>query len=157
MSPARRVLLCIDDSDASEDAVRWAMAHVYREGDELHIVHVIPRYMLTGAYGVPPVDYLPSHMAHRNEELIKSAEAFIVRRALRHMEGVTEPKPVVHVIKYETDADSIGELLCRKAEELDAAVMVLSQHDKTRVQQIFLGSVSNYCTHHCKRSVIVHR
>ena len=27
---------------------------------------------------------------------------------------------------------------------------------KSRLQEFFLGSVSNYCVHHCKRPVLVH-
>jgi len=40
MSPPRKILLCIDDSDASEDAVEWAMQHIYIPGDEVHLVRV---------------------------------------------------------------------------------------------------------------------
>ena len=34
----RRLLLSVDNSDASEAAVRWVMRNLYRPGDELHLV-----------------------------------------------------------------------------------------------------------------------
>lgn len=46
-------------SDACEEAVKWVMANVYKPGDELHLIHVIPRLQLAATYGAPPVDFLP--------------------------------------------------------------------------------------------------
>ena len=40
MPAPRRVLLCLEDSDAAEDAVKWAAEHVLKRGDELHLVRV---------------------------------------------------------------------------------------------------------------------
>ena len=41
--PARRVVLCpVVDDEASVDAVRWALRHLVRDGDALHILHVLP-------------------------------------------------------------------------------------------------------------------
>ena len=37
MSP-RVILISVDDSDASENAVQWAMANIYKDGDEVHVV-----------------------------------------------------------------------------------------------------------------------
>lgn len=37
MAP-RVVVICVDDSDASEEAVKWAMANIFKSGDEIHIV-----------------------------------------------------------------------------------------------------------------------
>ena len=37
------------------------------------------------------------------ENLIRTAEEFIAKRALAHI-AVDDPKPVVHLIKYETDS-----------------------------------------------------
>lgn len=46
-------------------------------------------------------------------------------------------------LQYEIDTDSIGNVVCKKAEELQAAVTVLARHSKSRLQEFFLGSVSN--------------
>lgn len=155
--PPRRLLLCVDNSDSSEEAVRWALENIYRSGDEIHIVHVIPRFMLSGSYAYPPIDYLPQKNHAHQDHVIKSAEAFIVKRALRHIEKLgSSVQPIVHIVKYETDADSVGELLCRKARELQVAVMVLARHDKTKLQKIFLGSVCGYCAAHSSQPLLIY-
>eukprot|EP01024_Parvocaulis_polyphysoides_P037351 TRINITY_DN33281_c0_g3_i1.p1 TRINITY_DN33281_c0_g3~~TRINITY_DN33281_c0_g3_i1.p1 ORF type:complete len:119 (-),score=4.20 TRINITY_DN33281_c0_g3_i1:74-430(-) len=38
----RRILITVDDSEDSELAVKWSTGHVYREGDQFHVMHVIP-------------------------------------------------------------------------------------------------------------------
>lgn len=56
----RRLLVSVDNSDVCEEAVKWVMANLYQEGDEVHLLHVIPRLqMQTALYGAPPVDFLP--------------------------------------------------------------------------------------------------
>lgn len=119
-------------------------------------VHVIPRFQLSGTYGAPAADFLPHQDQQSYEHLIKSAEAFIGTRVLKNMEAATNPPPLVHIIKYETDSDSIGTVLCKKADELNAAVLVVSRHTKSKLQQFFLGSVSGFCVQHSKRPVLVH-
>eukprot|EP00887_Chlorella_sp_A99_P002943 scaffold24.g2943.t1 len=145
----RRLLISVDNSDACEGAVRWAMDNCYRPGDEasatgdplkcrvaagrVHLLHVIPRLQLAASFGAPPVDFLPYQDPNAYQSLIKSAEAFIAERALAHL-GELEPAPVVHLVKYETDTDSIGNVICKKADELDVALVVMARHQKSKLQ-----------------------
>jgi nucleotide-binding universal stress UspA family protein len=154
---SRVLLLCVDDSEASEDAVKWTLDNICKDGDELHFVHVIPRFHLQ-LDGVPPADFLAHHDTQMYEEMIKKAESFIARRFLVHVDEMAEAAspPVVHIIKFETDSDSIGTVLCKKAEELNASVLVVARRDKSKLQQFFLGSVSSFCLEHSKRPVLVH-
>lgn len=156
---SRVLVICVDDSDASEDAVKWTLCNICKDGDELHFLHVIPRFHLQLG-GVSPADFLPHHDDEMYEELIKKSETFIARRFLIHVDqmaaAASSPPPVIHIIKFETDSDSIGTALCKKAEELNAAVLVVARHDKSKLQQFFLGSVSSFCLEHSKRPVLVH-
>jgi nucleotide-binding universal stress UspA family protein len=110
-------------------------------------------------HGVPPADFLPHHDSAVYEELIKKAEGFIAQRVLVHVDklaAASSPPPVIHIIKFETDSDSIGTVLCKKADELNAAVLVVARHDKSKLQEFFIGSVSKFCIEHCKTPVLVH-
>ena len=49
----------------------------------------------------------------------------------------------------------IVQMVCARAEALDAAGIVLSKHNKGKVAEFFLGSVTNYCTHHAQQPVVV--
>jgi nucleotide-binding universal stress UspA family protein len=51
-------------------------------------------------------------------------------------------------LQSETSKQHIGELICRKASELGAAAVVMSSHNKGRLKELFLGSVTNFCLHH---------
>ena len=38
----RRILLAVDDSDASDMACSWTLNHIVRPGDRIVLVHIIP-------------------------------------------------------------------------------------------------------------------
>lgn len=42
-----------------------------------------------------------------------------------------------------------------KAEELKAACVFMGSHNKGPVAEFFLGSVSQYVSHHCKHPVVI--
>ena len=46
----------------------------------------------------------------------------------------------------EVDTDSIGNVICRKAVEVDAAAVVMASHTRSKLTEFVLGSVTNYCT-----------
>jgi len=88
------------------------------------------------------------------EQLIKNAEAFIAARFLPRLAPL-RPDPVIHIIKSEVDADSVGNVVCMKAGALGAAALVMASHTKSKLAELFLGSVTNYCTHHSPVPVLV--
>lgn len=49
-------------------------------------------------------------------------------------------------MQAEVDTESIGTVLCRKAESLDAAAIIVSCEPRSRLQEFFLGSITNFCT-----------
>ena len=60
-----------------------------------------------------------------------------------------------HVVRAPQDNDSIGVVLVKLAEQLNAAALVLAKHDKGRLSEFLLGSVTRYVTHHCRQPVLV--
>jgi hypothetical protein len=48
-------------------------------------------------------------------------------------------------LQSEVDTESIGNVVCKKAENLDVAAIIVSLHSKSRLQEFFLGSITNYC------------
>ena len=53
------------------------------------------------------------------------------------------------------DSDSIGQVLCRKAEMVGAAALIMASQSKSKLQEFFLGSVTNYCMQHSRKPVLV--
>ena len=63
----------------------------------------------------------------------------------------------LNIIAYEMNNTSIGEVVCEKASILDADVIVMASHRKGRIQEFFVGSVTNYALHHSKVPLIVYK
>jgi structural maintenance of chromosome 2 len=52
------------------------------------------------------------------------------------------------VVKFATDNDSIGSIICKRAEKINAVAVVLAKHNKGKIAEFFVGSVTNYCESH---------
>ena len=105
---------------------------------------------------MPPVDFVPAADSLRYEAVIEKAEAFIIERFVRRLPAAPDGRPpVVHIVKSEVDTETIGHLLVKKAEELDAACIVVARHNKGRIAELFLGSVTTYVTHNARRPTVV--
>jgi nucleotide-binding universal stress UspA family protein len=66
-----------------------------------------------------------------------------------------QPDPCVHIVKSDVDTDSIGNVICNKADMLKAAAVIMASHNRSKLKEFFLGSVTNYCAHHCKQPVLI--
>ena len=78
------------------------LTDLYRKGDELHLIHVIPRKQFASSLGAPPVDSLPHESLNSEEDIISSTQHFIKSRFVTKLDarGV---KSVVHVVKVRLD------------------------------------------------------
>lgn len=150
----RKILVAVDASAESEDALQWTLQNMYRTGDVLHFLHVVPRQEPATTYGAPPVDFLPQQNPKSSQKLAEQALSFIKERLLP-MLGDMQPEPVVHVVKSDTDTDSIGNVVCQRAEAHGVVAVVMAGRSKSNVGDFFMGSVTNFCTHHCKKPVLV--
>ena len=59
------------------------------------------------------------------------------------------------MLQSELDTDSIGNVVCQRAEALAVTAVVVAGHNKSRVGDFLMGSVTNFCMHHCKKPVLV--
>ena len=59
------------------------------------------------------------------------------------------------IVAYETNNTSIGDIVCEKANILNADCVIMASHQKGRFKEFFVGSVTNYCLHHAKIPLIV--
>lgn len=65
--------------------------------------------------------------------------------------------PFPPLSQSEVDTESLGHIVCEKAEELKATLVVMGNHGKGKVAEFFRGSVSQYVSHHCKRPFLIVR
>jgi nucleotide-binding universal stress UspA family protein len=150
----RRLLLAVEDSEGSERLVRWSMEHLYRPDTEVHLLHVMPRFEIASTYGGPALDLSPMIDPGGYQGRLHAAENFLAKRFGSLMTGITPP-PVAHIVKYDTDSESIGAVIVRKAQQLQVAAVVVAHNSRSHLQQLFMGSVTKYCLQNCKRPVVV--
>lgn len=153
---ARVLLLAVQDSDVSERVLEWTVQELYREGDELHLFTVIPspQPQVVGGFGA--MDSIVTVDPDPTEDLKHIAEAkeFMKTRFVAKLASRKIPYKV-EIIHYLVDNDSIGDAICKRADALGAAAVIMAKHQRGAVSQFFLGSVSRYTTTHCKQPVIV--
>ncbi|KAG2499538.1 hypothetical protein HYH03_002484 [Edaphochlamys debaryana] len=152
---SRVLLFPVDDSEDSQKSWDWFVANFYRDGDEVHLLNVISRLTFAATLGVPAVDFTPQINREAYEAVVQKSEAFIVKRFLARLPQHIQTTPIVHIVKSEVDTNSVGHVICMKAEELRAAAILMGSHNKGPVAEFFLGSVSQYVSHHSKVPVVI--
>lgn len=155
MAQARVLLFPVDDTDDSQRAFEWMLRNFYKDGDEVHLLNVVSRMQFAAAVGVPAVDCMPQINREAYEAVVRKAETFIVKRFLGRLPASIQTTPIVHIIKSEVDTSSVGHIICQKAEELRASSVLMGNHNKGPLAEFFMGSVSQYVTHHCKVPVVI--
>jgi len=152
--PKRHILVPVDESAGAAKACNWALENFYREGDVLHLFHVIP----PGQYVVLSTDLGVEEVVEDDPETQRKVEDHARQHLTTKYVPVLEEKKVtyqIEIVRFATDNDSIGSIVCKRAEQLNAAAVVMAKHNKGSIQEFFVGSVCNYCTHHCKTPVLI--
>ncbi|KAI7843254.1 hypothetical protein COHA_003088 [Chlorella ohadii] len=149
----RRIVVAVDASEDSIDAFTWVIKNLVKPGDELHLLHVVPDVFTSPASG--SIYYCSSPDPEMERALWQQAKSFFVDNFLEHAkaEGL-EDCCWLHLVK-ESRHKHIGKAVCKKADELGAEPLVLAAHDRSALEKMFLGSVSDYCVTHSKRPVLL--
>ncbi|CAN7115018.1 universal stress protein PHOS32 [Brassica rapa] len=155
----RKIGVAIDLSCESAFAVRWAVDHYIRPGDAVVLLHVSPTSVLYGADWGP----LPLKAPQDPPSLQPSQEDF---DAFTSSKVADLAKPLkesgfpykIHIVK---DHD-MRERLCLEIERLGLSAVIMGSRGfgaekKKKGSDGRLGSVSDYCVHHCVCPVVVVR
>ena len=172
-SPHRRIAIAVDLSDESAFAVKWAVQNYLRPGDAVVLLHVRPTSVLYGAdWGHIPVsvDDDDDAQAPSGEEPEEEDAQRKKKKREEDFDAFTSTKsedlaqPLVaaqipfkiHIVK---DHD-MKERLCLEAERLGLSAMIMGSRGfgaSRKGGKGRLGSVSDYCVHHCVCPVVVVR
>ncbi|WIA13620.1 hypothetical protein OEZ86_006880 [Tetradesmus obliquus] len=150
----RNILLTVDESPSSDKVFEYTVKNLYRQGDVVHILHVIApsrRLVVTPDMGLEGVIEDDEETKRKVEE---HAQEFIRERFEKRLETLRIPYQV-DIVRGCVDNDSIGALVCRRAEGIDAVAVVMAKHSRGTIKEFFIGSVTNYACHHCKQPVLV--
>ncbi|KAK9152098.1 hypothetical protein Syun_010407 [Stephania yunnanensis] len=160
LSGHRRLGIAVDLSDESAYAVRWAVQNYIRPNDDdaVILLHVRPTSVLYGAdwgfVGSAAEDADEEEAQKRRIE--EEFDAFTMRKLGEVAEPLVEARISfkMHVVK---DHD-MKERLCLEVERLGLSVVIMGSRGLgKRTGKGRLGSVSDYCVHHCVCPVVVVR
>ncbi|KAJ6827325.1 universal stress protein PHOS32-like [Iris pallida] len=157
----RRIAIAVDLSDESAYAVRWAVQNYLRPGDAVILLHVRPTSVLYGAdWGSIDLSLNPSSTADEEsqQKLEDDFDAFTSTKAQDLSQPLVDAQiPFkIHIVK---DHD-MKERLCLEVERLGLSAVIMGSRGfgaSRRSSKGRLGSVSDYCVHHCVCPVVVVR
>ncbi|CAA7394637.1 unnamed protein product [Spirodela intermedia] len=154
----RRIAIAVDLSDESAYAVKWAVQNYLRPGDAVILLHVRPTSVLYGAdWGSVDVSGGGSEGISQ-QKLEEDFDAFTAGKAQDLAQPLVEAQiPFkIHIVK---DHD-MKERLCLEVERLGLSAVIMGSRGfgaTKRTTKARLGSVSDYCVHHCVCPVVVVR
>lgn len=150
---ARNLVIAVDHTEDSFAAVKWTLDNLYKPGDSLHLLHVIPRPFVATPF---PTTMLPltSEDAVAEAQEVEGHMREYIAQVYMGLAGVHNANMVISVVHGKCK-DSIGQVICKHSEDLAAAVVVMTAHKKNLMEQLVLGSVSKHVAAHCKRPTIL--
>uniref|UniRef100_A0A1J3EGA9 UspA domain-containing protein n=1 Tax=Noccaea caerulescens TaxID=107243 RepID=A0A1J3EGA9_NOCCA len=160
----RKIGVAVDLSEESAFAVRWAVDHYIRPGDAVVILHVSPTSVLFGAdWGPLPLTQPPSvadpvapgQQPQPSQEDFDAFTSSKVADLAKPLKEAGFPHKI-HIVK---DHD-MRERLCLETERLGLSAVIMGSRGfgaEKRGSDGKLGSVSDYCVHHCVCPVVVVR
>lgn len=125
----RDILIAIDHGPNSKHAFDWVLVHLCRLADTIHLINAVSSVKNEVVYEM-------------SQELMEklAVEAFqvaMVRTEARIVEG--DP----------------GKIICKEAERLKPAAVVMGTRGRSIIQSVLQGSVSEYCFHNCKSAPVI--
>ncbi|TKY48798.1 Universal stress protein A protein [Spatholobus suberectus] len=155
----RKIAIAVDLSDESAYAVRWAVQNYLRPGDAVILLHVRPTSVLYGAdWGSVDLSVTEDGDEESRRKLEDDFDNFTATKASDLAQPLVEAQiPFkIHIVK---DHD-MKERLCLEVERLGLSAVIMGSRGfgaSKRASKARLGSVSDYCVHHCVCPVVVVR
>ncbi|EYU27879.1 hypothetical protein ABFS82_13G115900 [Erythranthe guttata] len=154
----RKIAIAVDLSDESAFAVKWAVQNYLRPGDAVILLHVRPTSVLYGAdWGA--IDLSVDTTDEKSQQKLEDDfDNFTTTKANDLAQPLVEASiPFkIHIVK---DHD-MKERLCLEVERLGLSAVIMGSRGfgaSRRTSKGRLGSVSDYCVHHCVCPVVVVR
>jgi nucleotide-binding universal stress UspA family protein len=143
-----KIVAGADGSDASKDALRWALDEARLRQARLQVVHAweapppVPDLAPSPSPALEYVDLLP--------QLQQSAEQLVKRL----VEEVAGDDPGVEIEAVAVEGPAVSVLLDAARE---AQLLVVGSRGRGRFASLLLGSVSQALAHHAPCPLVIHR
>ncbi|KAF7840957.1 universal stress protein PHOS32 [Senna tora] len=125
----RDILIAIDHGPNSKRAFDWALIHLCRLADTVHLIHVVSDV--------------------KNQIVYDMTQTLMDKLAIEAFK-VVMVKTVARIVQGEP-----GKVICKEAERIKPAAVVLGTRGRGLIQSVLQGSVGEHCFHNCKVSPVI--
>jgi nucleotide-binding universal stress UspA family protein len=137
--PGRFIVVGVDGSEASVEALRWAIDQARATGARLVVI---------AAWEVPwTIMFSPTSL---DEDYARSAKEKFERAVHDGLAGVDDVEVELRMVEWDPSAS-----LVEAAKGAD--LLVIGSHRYGALHGRHLGSVASYCAHHAPCPVLIHR
>jgi nucleotide-binding universal stress UspA family protein len=143
----RNILVPIDFSEMSIEAIKTATRLARRFGASVHLAHVRQFAYASGFLPAPPMDPFPVMPNEQDAEKNAAKDLHVLAR------DCDVPSATCHAISGGPAFDEI----CRVAQNIAADLIVMPTHGRTGLKHVFLGSTAERIVQHSPCPVFVVR
>lgn len=149
----KRVMVAIDESEFSYQALEWALDNLAGSllaGDSPPLL-IFTAQPISNLSSIPAATY-----GSAPPELIQSLQEHQKRLSLALLErarDISTKKGVNAEVVTEVGEPKV--LICEAVEKYKVSLLVMGSHGRGAFQRAFLGSVSNYCVNNAKCPVLI--
>jgi nucleotide-binding universal stress UspA family protein len=152
----KNILYATDLSKNSAYAFRYAVNSAQKHDAKIHILHVMEA-LPSAAEGLI-TQFIGEEKLRKVRKETEGELLGRIRERLRRFaekELKRDPKTLRKVISIDVVSGNPAAEILRKAEELDADVVILGTHGKGVISHAFLGSVSEQVLHRIRKPVFI--
>ncbi len=151
-----RILVAVDRSETNKSVFESAVSLTKATGAKLMLLHVLSENEM-GYPVLPTYAYYPM-MDDRNFEVYREKLAEYKKWGLDFLQDLAEKATEAGVdTEYTQLTGNPGQTICELADTWEADLIIVGSRGLKGLKEMFLGSVSNYVTHHTPCSVLIVR
>ena len=152
----RRILVALDGSQLSQEVFQQGLSLAQMFDAELQLLHVISP--LKAEYQNTVSLAGSGYYSNNVNETAEEQWQLLVENRLDYLQSLAET-----AIEAGVSAEFVQEIgqpehqICKSAKDWEADLIVVGSHGRKGLSELFLGSVSNYVSHHIPCDVLLVR
>ncbi len=151
-----KILIAVDRSQNNKFVFDTAVSLAKTTGADLMLLHILskkePEHPIAPTYTYYPI------VKEMNYETYQKEYAEYEQHGIEFLKNLTEEATAAGVSTEFTQlAGNSGRLICELANNWSADLILVGSRGLKGLKEMFLGSVSNYVTHHAPCSVLIVR
>ncbi|MEH7388164.1 universal stress protein [Bacillus sp. JJ1521] len=150
-----RILVAIDGSDGSKQALESAVELVGNSTKNLTLIHVFKGSMVTPVYGIAGVGYVNPEILENELQETKMNERSQGETILRNAKAEVESNNLNACVKTELIEGDAAKTICDYAELNHIDLILIGERGLSGLKKLVLGSVSKKVTSDADCSVLV--